>query len=55
MDSTQFTTDEVDLEAYRARLRRMNDEELIRERKAENSAGRGMKGVPQRDGALIYL
>jgi hypothetical protein len=30
MDSTQFTSDKVDLEAYRARLR----EELIREGKA---------------------
>ena len=34
MDSTQFTTDEVDLEAYRARLRKLTDEELIREGKA---------------------
>ena len=34
MDSTQFTSDEVDLEAYRARLRKMTDEELIREGKA---------------------
>jgi hypothetical protein len=33
MDSTQFTTDEVDLDAYRARLRKMSDEELIREGK----------------------
>jgi hypothetical protein len=30
----QFTTDEVDLEAYRARLRKMTDEELIREGRA---------------------
>jgi hypothetical protein len=34
MDSTQFTTDEGDLESYRARLRKMSDEELIREGKA---------------------
>lgn len=34
MDSTQFTSDEVDLDAYRARLRKMTDEELIREGKA---------------------
>ncbi len=34
LDSSQFTTDEVDLEAYRARLRKMADEELIREGKA---------------------
>ena len=34
MDSTQFTTDEVDLEGYRARLRNLSDEELIREGKA---------------------
>jgi hypothetical protein len=34
MDSTQFTTDELDLETYRARLRKMTDEELIREGKA---------------------
>jgi hypothetical protein len=33
MDSTQFTSDEVDLEAYRVRLRKMTDEELIREGK----------------------
>jgi hypothetical protein len=33
MDSTQFTSDEVDLERYRARLRQMTDEELIREGK----------------------
>jgi hypothetical protein len=34
MYSTHFTTDEVDLEAYRARLRKMTDEELNREGKA---------------------
>jgi hypothetical protein len=34
MDSTQFTTDEVDLDAYRASLRKLTDEELIREGKA---------------------
>jgi hypothetical protein len=34
LDSTQFTGDEVDLEAFRALLRRMTDEELIREGKA---------------------
>ena len=34
MDSTQFTGDEIDLDAFRARLRRMTDEELIREGKA---------------------
>lgn len=34
MDSTQFTSDEVDLDAYRARLRTMTDEELIRHGKA---------------------
>jgi hypothetical protein len=34
MDSTQFTSDEVDLDAYRARLRKMSDEELIRHGKA---------------------
>lgn len=34
MDSTQFTTDEVDLDPYRARLRKMTDEELIRHGKA---------------------
>jgi hypothetical protein len=34
MDSTQFTTDEVDLDAYRARLRKMTNEELIRHGKA---------------------
>ena len=34
MDSTQFTSDEIDLEAFRARLRTMTDEELIREGKA---------------------
>jgi hypothetical protein len=34
MDSTQFTSDEVDLEGYRARLRKMTDEELILEGKA---------------------
>jgi hypothetical protein len=33
MDSTQFTSDEVDLEGYRARLRKMTDEELIQEGK----------------------
>ena len=34
MDSTQYTSDEVDLEACRARLRKMSDEELIRHGKA---------------------
>jgi len=34
MDSTHFTEDEVDLEAFRARLRKMTDEELIWEGKA---------------------
>jgi hypothetical protein len=34
MDSTQFTRDDVDLDACRARLRKMTDEELIREGKA---------------------
>jgi hypothetical protein len=34
MDSTQFTTDDVDLETYRARLQKMSHEELIREGKA---------------------
>lgn len=34
MDSTQFTTDEVDLDGYRARLRKLTDEELIRLGKA---------------------
>jgi hypothetical protein len=34
MDSTQFTTDDVDLEVYRARLRKMTDKELTREGKA---------------------
>jgi hypothetical protein len=34
MDSTQFTKDEIDLEAFRALLRKMTDEELIREGKA---------------------
>jgi hypothetical protein len=33
MDSTHFTSDEVDLDGYRARLRKMTDEELIREGK----------------------
>jgi len=31
MDSTHFTKDEIDLEAFRARLRKMTDEESIRE------------------------
>jgi hypothetical protein len=34
MDSAQFTSDEVDIEAFRVRLRKMPDEELIRECKA---------------------
>ena len=34
MDSIQFTSNDVDLEAYRARLQKMNDQELIREGKA---------------------
>jgi hypothetical protein len=34
LDSTRFNSDEVDLEAFRARLRKMTDEELIREGKA---------------------
>ena len=34
MDSTQFTIDEIDLEAYRARLGKMTDEELICDGKA---------------------
>ena len=34
MDSAQFTSDEVDLEGYRARLCKMTDEELIREGRA---------------------
>jgi hypothetical protein len=33
MDPTQFTVDEVDLETLRARLRKLTDEELIREGK----------------------
>jgi hypothetical protein len=36
MDSTQFTNDQIDLEAFRARLRKLTDEELIR----EGNAGR---------------
>ena len=31
MDSTQFTSDDIDLEALQARLRKLTDEELIRE------------------------
>jgi hypothetical protein len=34
MDSTQFTKDDIDIEAFRARLRKLTDEELIREGKA---------------------
>jgi len=34
MDSTQFTNDELDLDQFRARLRKMIDQELIREGKA---------------------
>jgi hypothetical protein len=34
MDSTQFTNDEIDLDIFRARLRKLTDEELIREGKA---------------------
>ena len=34
MDSAHFTKDEIDLEAFRARLHKMTDEELIREGKA---------------------
>ena len=34
MDSTQFTADDVDLEVYRSRLRKMTDKELTREGKA---------------------
>jgi hypothetical protein len=34
MDSTQFTNDNIDIEALRARLRKLTDEELIREGKA---------------------
>ena len=33
-DSAQFTGDQVDLEAFRARFRKITDEELIREGKA---------------------
>jgi hypothetical protein len=38
MDSTQFTSDDIDIEAFRARLRKLTDEELIR----EGNAGRYM-------------
>jgi hypothetical protein len=34
LDSTQFRSDEIDPEEYRARLRKITDEELIREGKA---------------------
>jgi len=34
LDSTQFTGDEIDVEAFRVRLRKMTDEELTREGKA---------------------
>jgi len=34
LDSTQLTSDEIDVEAFRARLRKMTDEELIRQGKA---------------------
>jgi hypothetical protein len=34
VDSTQFTSDQIDLDGYRARLRKMTDEELIREGEA---------------------
>jgi hypothetical protein len=57
MDSSQFTTDETDLEAYRAQLHKMSDEELIREGKA----GRYMCsplanfGKPPRKGFVIQL
>jgi hypothetical protein len=34
MDSTQFTSDDIDIEVFRARLRKLTDDELIREGKA---------------------
>jgi hypothetical protein len=57
MDSAQFTSDEVDLEAYRARLSKMTDEELIR----EGRAGRHMCspmvnfGKPPRKAFVVQL
>ena len=57
MDSTQFTTDEVDLEGYRARLRKMTDEELIREGKAARNMCSPMAnfGKPPRTVFVIQL
>jgi hypothetical protein len=57
VDSAQFTSDEVDLEAYPARLRKMTNEELIREGKAGRYMCSPMAnfGKPPREPFVIQL
>jgi hypothetical protein len=57
MDSTQFTSDEIDIEAFRARLCKLTDEELIREGKAGRQMCSSMAnfGKPPRKVFVIQL